>query len=59
MSIGHKGLVRASKVLAASMVDLYEQPRTLAAIQAEFKEKKGGTVYAAYVPDGPPPVPKD
>ncbi|HWJ07152.1 MAG TPA: amidohydrolase [Steroidobacteraceae bacterium] len=58
MSIGHKGLVQASKVLAATMVDLYEQPRTLAAIQAEFKAKKGDTAYKAYVPDGPPPVPE-
>jgi aminobenzoyl-glutamate utilization protein B len=41
------------------MVDLYEQPGTLAAVQAEFKAKKGATVYKAYVPDGPPPVPKD
>jgi aminobenzoyl-glutamate utilization protein B len=59
MSIGHKGMVRASKVLAATMVDLYEQPRTLAAVQAEFKAKKGATVYAPYIPDGPPPVPND
>ena len=59
MSIGHKGLIRASKVLAATMVDLYEQPQALAAIRAEFEAKKGATVYEAYVPDGPPPVPKD
>jgi aminobenzoyl-glutamate utilization protein B len=59
MSIGHKGLLQASKVLAATMVDLYEQPHALAAVQAEFKAKIGETVYKAYVPDGPPPVPKD
>ena len=59
MSIGHKGMLRASKVLAATMVDLYEQPRALAAVQAEFKAKKGNTAYKAYVPGGPPPVPKD
>ena len=59
MSIGHKGMVRASKVLAATMVDLYEQPRALAAVQAEFKAKKGDTAYKPYIPDGPPPVPKD
>ena len=44
MSIGHKGMVQAAKVLAATMVDLYEQPRALAAVQAEFKAKKGATV---------------
>lgn len=59
MSIGHKGMVQASKVLAATMVDLYEQPRTLAAVQAEFKAKKAGTIYRSYIPDGPPPLPKD
>ena len=59
MSIGHKGMVRASKVLAATMVDLYEQPQTLAAVQAEFRAKKGTTAYQPYIPDGPPPVPKD
>ncbi len=59
MSIGHKGLVRASKVLAATMVDLYQQPATLAAVQAEFKAKKGSVKYKPYVPDGPPPLPKD
>ena len=59
MSIGHKGMVQAAKVLAATMVDLYEQPRELAAVQAEFEAKKGTTVSKAYVADGPPPVPKD
>ena len=59
MSIGHKGMVRAAKVLAATMVDLYEQPQALAAVQAEFKAKKADTIYEAYVPEGPPPVPKD
>jgi len=59
MSIGHKGMVRAAKVLAATMVDLYEQPQALAAVQAEFKAKRGDVVYRSYVPDGPPPVPKD
>jgi aminobenzoyl-glutamate utilization protein B len=59
MSIGHKGMVRAAKVLAATMVDLYERPEALAAVQAEFKGKKGAIVYESYVPAGPPPVPKD
>lgn len=59
MSIGHKGLVRAAKVMAATMVDLYEQPAVLAAVQADFKARKGATAYKAYIPDGPPPLPKD
>jgi aminobenzoyl-glutamate utilization protein B len=59
MSIGHKGMIRAAKVLAATMVDLFEQPATLAAVQAEFKARRGDVVYESYIPAGPPPVPKD
>ncbi len=58
MSIGHKGLTLAAKVLAATMVDLYEQPDAVAAVRADFEERKGDTVFKAYLPDGPPPVPK-
>jgi len=59
MSIGHKGMVRAAKVLAATMADLYESPSTLEAVQAEFRSKKGDAVFKPYTPDGPPPLPKD
>lgn len=54
MSIGHKGLVQASKVLAASMVDLYEQPPLIDEIKAEFRQRKGEVVFKPYIPDGPP-----
>ncbi len=57
MSIGHKGMMQAAKVLAATMVDLFEDTKTREAIQAEFKEKTKGQIYKAYIPDGPPPVP--
>ncbi|HUQ09844.1 MAG TPA: amidohydrolase [Steroidobacteraceae bacterium] len=57
MSIGHKGMIVASKALAATMVDLFEKPAELAAVRAEFETKKGATVYKAYLPDGPPPLP--
>lgn len=59
MSIGHKGLVYAAKALAATMVDLFEDEKTRDAIRAEFKEKTKGEVYKPYVPEGPPPIPKD
>jgi len=58
MSIGHKGLVYAAKVLAATMVDLFEDAKTLQAIQAEFREKTKGVVYKPFIPDGPPSLPK-
>ncbi len=57
MSIGHKGMLYAAKAMAATMVDLYQQPEELAAIQREFKEKTEGVVYHAYLPEGPPPIP--
>jgi aminobenzoyl-glutamate utilization protein B len=59
MSIGHKGLAQAAKALATTMVDLFEDPDAVARIQAEFKEKTKGQVYKPYIPEGPPPVPKD
>ncbi|HEY6401344.1 MAG TPA: amidohydrolase [Blastocatellia bacterium] len=59
MSIGHKGMMLASKTLAATMVDLFEDPKTREAIQAEFKEKTKGFVYKPYISDGPPPLPKE
>jgi aminobenzoyl-glutamate utilization protein B len=58
MSIGHKGLLCAAKVLATTMVDLYENPKAVEAIQAEFREKTKGIVYKPFIPDGPPPLPK-
>jgi aminobenzoyl-glutamate utilization protein B len=59
MSIGHKGLAYAAKALATTMVDLFEDEKTLEAIQTEFKEKSKGEVYKPYVPEGPPPLPKN
>lgn len=59
MSIGHKGMLHAAKTLAATMVDLYRKPGALEAVRADFLAKKKGTVYKAYLPDGPPPLPKD
>jgi aminobenzoyl-glutamate utilization protein B len=59
MSIGHKGMVYASKVLATTMVDLFENAKAREAIQAEFKEKSKGQTYKPYIPDGPPPLPKN
>jgi aminobenzoyl-glutamate utilization protein B len=57
MSIGHKGMVYASKTLAATMVDLFTDPKTLSAIQDEFKKQTAGVIYVPYIPKGPPPAP--
>lgn len=50
-SIGHKGMLYAAKVLAASAIELYENPELLAAAKAEFSENTKGGYYC--------PIPKD
>jgi aminobenzoyl-glutamate utilization protein B len=55
--IGIKGMVVAAKVLAATAIDLMQQPETLAAMRAEFDEMMDGKVYVSSIPpDVEPPV---
>ena len=56
MSIGHKGMLFATKALGMTMVDLFEDENLLNGIKAEFKERKGDHVYQGLIPPGPPPV---
>ncbi len=56
MSIGHKGMSYASKALAMTMVDLFEDAELRQKVKEEFKERKGDYVYKGIVPDGPPPI---
>jgi aminobenzoyl-glutamate utilization protein B len=56
MSIGHKGMNYAAKALAATMIDLFNDPAKRAEIKKEFAEKVAGKPYQSYVPAGPPPV---
>ena len=56
MSIGHKGMSYASKALAMTMVDLFEDPELIEQVKAEFKERKGDYIYKGILPDGPPPL---
>jgi aminobenzoyl-glutamate utilization protein B len=58
MSIGHKGMIHAAKVLAATMVDLFENEPIRREIRAEFEEQTRGRKYRAMIPDGPPPFSK-
>jgi aminobenzoyl-glutamate utilization protein B len=58
MSIGHKGMLYASKALALTMIDLFENETLRNEIKAEFLNRKGNAVYKAYIPDGPPPIEK-
>lgn len=56
MSIGHKGMIYASKALSMTMVDLFKSEKLRAEIKEEYKERKGDYVYKAIIPDGPPPI---
>jgi len=56
MSIGHKGMTYASKAMAMTMADLFENPDLVAKVKAEYKERKGDEVYKSIIPEGPPPL---
>jgi len=56
---GQRGMLHAARALAATMVDLFEDPERLRAMREEFEKATEGKTYQAYVPDGPPPVPAD
>ena len=59
MSIGHKGMIYASKAMAMTMFDLFNNPKKVAKVKEEFFQRKGNDIYQAIIPDGPPPVPKN
>ncbi|MDH5609971.1 MAG: amidohydrolase [Cyclobacteriaceae bacterium] len=56
MSIGHKGMIYATKALSMTMVDVFENEGLRQSIQAEYAERKGDYVYKGIVPDGAPPI---
>ena len=56
MSIGHKGMIYASKAMAMTMADLFESTKLVEKVKEEYKERKGNEVYKAIIPEGPPPI---
>lgn len=58
MSIGHKGMIHASKALAATMIDFFRDPGLMQSVKEEFAKKTEGVTYKPYIPPGPPPVPQ-
>ena len=56
MSIGHKGMLHASKALGMTMVDIFEDPKLVKEIKAEYKERRGSSRYEPMIPPGPPPI---
>ncbi len=57
MSIGHKGMIYASKAMSMTMLDLFEDPALVTKVTSEYKTRKGEEVYKAIIPEGPPPIP--
>jgi aminobenzoyl-glutamate utilization protein B len=57
MSIGHKGMVWASKALASTMIDLFRDPQLVQNVRADFAKATKDVTYKAYIPDGPAKLP--
>ena len=49
-------MLQATRAMAMTMVDLFEDPEKVEAVKAEFVERKGDYEYKALIPDGPPPI---
>ncbi len=56
MSIGYKGMMVASQVLAATAVDVFADAAKLESIKVEWRQKMKGVTYRWLIPDGPPVV---
>jgi aminobenzoyl-glutamate utilization protein B len=58
MSIGHKGMLYAGKVLGAAALDFMQKPELLARARGEFDARIRETPYQCPIPDGvKPPIP--
>jgi aminobenzoyl-glutamate utilization protein B len=57
MSIGHKGMIHASKALAATMIDLFTDEANVKTVRDEFAKNTEGVQYKPYIPPGPPRLP--
>jgi aminobenzoyl-glutamate utilization protein B len=51
MSIGHKGMMHAAKIMAVAALDLYSDPKHLVEIRKEFDKKTGKKKYQSLFPD--------
>jgi aminobenzoyl-glutamate utilization protein B len=55
MSIGHKGMMHAAKVMAVTAVELYSNPEHLVKIRQEFERETRGKPYVPPIPEGKKP----
>jgi aminobenzoyl-glutamate utilization protein B len=51
-SIGEKGVAYAAKVLACTALDLFEDPKTLAAAKVDFAKRMENRKYVTLIPKG-------
>jgi aminobenzoyl-glutamate utilization protein B len=58
MSIGHKGMIHASKAMGMTMLDLFQNPKLVTKVKEEFNTRKGDEVYEPMI-DGPPPLDRE
>jgi aminobenzoyl-glutamate utilization protein B len=57
MSIGRKGMVVAAKSLVLTAVDLFTDPKQVAAAKASFQKRRAGFEYRSRIPaDQKPPL---
>lgn len=57
MSIGHKGMINAAKVLALTAYDIYTNPQLVIDATAELNKRRGADFkYEALLGDRPPPL---
>ena len=54
MSIGHKGMIYASKALAMTMADLYKSPKLINEVKRDFIENRRYDKYDPRILPGPP-----
>lgn len=51
MSIGHKGMMHAAKIMALAAIDLYRDPKHLKEIREEFQKTAGSQPYQCPIPE--------
>lgn len=51
-SIAHKGMTLAAKTIAATAIDLFNDPALIEAAKADLDERRRGEAYVSPVPDG-------
>jgi aminobenzoyl-glutamate utilization protein B len=55
MSIGHKGMMHAAKIMAVAAMALYSNPEHLIKIWEEFESRTGGKPYLSPIPENVDP----